>query len=191
MFVDVSHWQGEMDWEAAKNAGVTHAYIKASEGLYKDPRFEENWVKAKAAGIKRGAYHYFLNSVDWYAQAQFFHGVVGDDQGELEPALDVEDTGGVVRPGPILSWLRAVELAWGGIKPIIYTAWWFWDDYLDGTEWAKEYKLWVMSYTNGTEPWRIPKDWNGEYHLWQYTSTARGRDYGARSTYIDLNRYAV
>jgi lysozyme len=59
--VDVSHYQGEIDWLALRKSGVRFAYIKATEGAsLRDPRFAENWQRSHDAGIARGAYHYFL-----------------------------------------------------------------------------------------------------------------------------------
>src|SRR5262245_51070496 len=59
--IDVSKYQGAIDWEAAKSkGGVRFAWIKATEGGdRKDDRFEENWRGARAAGIPTGAYHFY------------------------------------------------------------------------------------------------------------------------------------
>ena len=58
--VDVSHYQGEIDWRALRQNGVRFAYIKATEGAsLRDPRFTENWRRSHDAGMVRGAYHYF------------------------------------------------------------------------------------------------------------------------------------
>src|SRR6476660_2447595 len=58
--IDVSHHQGEIDWPRVASDGVRFAYIKASEGgTVPDHRFRENWVEAKKAGLRRGAYHFF------------------------------------------------------------------------------------------------------------------------------------
>ena len=57
--IDVSKYQGEIDWPAARDSGVTFAWIKATEGGdYKDAYFDHNWQAAKDAGIVRGAYHF-------------------------------------------------------------------------------------------------------------------------------------
>ena len=73
IFIDVSHNNGVMDWEQAKSEGVTHAYIKASDGPdWHDPQFVANWAGAKAAGIQRGAYHFYRNYADPTPQAASF-----------------------------------------------------------------------------------------------------------------------
>ncbi len=57
--IDVSYWQGDIDWDAVRDAGVRFAFIKATEGGdHLDPKFLENWYAAKRAGIARGAYHF-------------------------------------------------------------------------------------------------------------------------------------
>src|SRR4051812_44035850 len=57
--VDVSKYQGEIDWQAAKASGVRFAWIKATEGGdHMDEKFYQNWQNAKAAGVPRGAYHF-------------------------------------------------------------------------------------------------------------------------------------
>jgi lysozyme len=58
--VDVSHHQGHIDWEAVAHDQITYAYMRATEGeTVVDAEFDKNWAAAAAAGIKRGAYHFF------------------------------------------------------------------------------------------------------------------------------------
>src|SRR5262245_10163417 len=57
--IDVSYWQGNIDWQKVSDAGIHFAYIKATEGGDRvDPRFLHNWNAAKEAGVPRGAYHF-------------------------------------------------------------------------------------------------------------------------------------
>jgi lysozyme len=57
--IDVSYWQGDIDWLKVREAGVHFAFIKATEGGdHLDPKFLENWEGAKRVGIARGAYHF-------------------------------------------------------------------------------------------------------------------------------------
>jgi lysozyme len=57
--IDVSKFQGDIDWNAVANSGIKFAWIKATEGGdYADARFQANWEGAKAAGIPHGAYHF-------------------------------------------------------------------------------------------------------------------------------------
>ncbi|RYH05608.1 MAG: hypothetical protein EON57_07475, partial [Alphaproteobacteria bacterium] len=58
--IDVSKYQGDIDWDTARKGGVSFAYLKATEGGDRvDQRFAENWRAARAAGMPRGAYHFF------------------------------------------------------------------------------------------------------------------------------------
>ena len=186
VFVDVSHNNGTMDWQQAKASGVTHAFIKASDGPdWHDPQFATNWQGAKEAGIQRGAYHYMRNYSTPTEQAQSFLATLGDDIGELPPVLDVEEDSPTTA-SDIWSWLLIVEEALS-TKPAIYTAKWIWDKRLDGTVWASDFPLWVANWTDADEP-LIPNDWN-DYWLWQYSNEGDGIRYGAQKVDIDLNRF--
>ena len=89
--VDVSHYQGDIDWQAAKAAGVDFAYIKASEGGdLRDDRFAANWAGTAEAGIKRGAYHYFSLCRPGRDQATNFIAMVPREAAALPHALDLE-----------------------------------------------------------------------------------------------------
>src|SRR5262249_32662331 len=71
--IDISHWQGTINWTGAKNSGLTFAFCKATEGTtYKDPSFAANWPAMKAVGLIRGAYHFGRPGSDAAAQAKFF-----------------------------------------------------------------------------------------------------------------------
>ncbi len=62
--IDISRWQGVVDWPAARANGVGFAYLKATEGGDTlDPLFRTNWAAAARAGVPRGAYHYFYSAV--------------------------------------------------------------------------------------------------------------------------------
>lgn len=86
--IDVSHWDGEIDWTAVKDAGVQFAYIKATEGTkFVDPDFTRNWEEASQAGLLVGAYHY-LTTDPFDLQAVNFSQVLPNSG--LPPALDFE-----------------------------------------------------------------------------------------------------
>ena len=71
--VDVSRYQGNIDWYQLKQHGVEFAFIKASEGKkLEDKKFKYNWEMAKDAGIARGAYHFYSPHIDWKIQARNF-----------------------------------------------------------------------------------------------------------------------
>ncbi len=89
--IDVSHHQGEIDWQALRASGIRFAYIKATEGAsFRDPRFAENWRRSREAGILRGAYHFFSLCKSGAEQAANFIAVTPVDPQSLPHALDVE-----------------------------------------------------------------------------------------------------
>src|ERR1043166_1347174 len=92
--VDVSHHQGTIDWSAVKTAGITFAYIKATEGTrYQDPAFVQNWSGAAGSGIVGGAYHFFTRDAPGEKQAENFLRVAPVDSNTLPPAIDLEFSG--------------------------------------------------------------------------------------------------
>ena len=89
--IDVSKFQGPIDWAQARAAGANFAYIKATEGGDRvDERFLENWRGAEQAGVARGAYHFFYFCTSAEVQARWFLANVPRDRGALPPALDLE-----------------------------------------------------------------------------------------------------
>lgn len=92
--IDVSHHQGRIDWGRVAQDDMAFAYIKATEGAdFVDSRFAENWRGADAAGLLRGAYHFFTLCTAGERQAQNFLRVVADDADALPPAVDLELAG--------------------------------------------------------------------------------------------------
>ncbi|WP_329686128.1 glycoside hydrolase family 25 protein [Longimicrobium sp.] len=183
--VDVSHWQGAIDWNRAAGDGVSFAFIKATEGGdYVDPAFAANWAGAAAAGIPRGAYHFYRPQTDAAAQAQHFLRTVQLRAGDLPPVLDVEVTDG--RPAAeiaagVRTWLQTVERATGR-RPIVYTRASFWTGQMGGGFGA--YPLWVAHY--GAAQPSIPADWS-RWAFWQHSDA--GRVAGITGD-VDLNWFA-
>src|SRR5258706_5555779 len=95
--LDVSHYQGAIDFAKLKAAGYKFAFMKATEGTgYTDEKFKTNWANAKSTGVLRGAYHFFRPSYDGVAQAKHFVSVMGAlHDGDLPPVLDLEVQDGV------------------------------------------------------------------------------------------------
>jgi lysozyme len=92
--IDVSSHQGEIDWERVAGDGIEFAYVKASEGGdFVDERFRDNWDGAAAAGLDRGAYHFFTFCRTGVEQAENFLRTMPSDPGALPPAVDLELAG--------------------------------------------------------------------------------------------------
>lgn len=177
--IDVSSWQGKIDWAKVKGSGVSFAFIKATEGVgYTNPRFKSDWSEAKLHGVIRGAYHFFDPGVSPADQARKFISTVGAlEPGDLPPALDLEgDKWNATNPNAriqmILSWLRAVEVGLG-LQPIIYTSFAFAKDILKtGTSReVSHYRLWIAHYTSAAQP-LIPPPWS-HWDFWQHTNHGR------------------
>lgn len=182
--VDVSHHQGAIDWAALAGDGVRFAYIKASEGGdHVDPRFAENWRAAGAAGLYRGAYHYFTRCRSGAAQAAHFLATVPPSREALPPALDLEHKG-PCQAGPTLPdvaaeaqvFLDLVEAGYGK-RPILYTTRAYHDAHLAGL--AGE-RFWLRALS-GRPDFR-----EDAWVVWQHSS--RGRRRGVAGP-VDLNYF--
>ncbi|HEX7313048.1 MAG TPA: glycoside hydrolase family 25 protein [Pyrinomonadaceae bacterium] len=169
--IDVSHYQGQVDWDAVKAAGCSFAFAKATEGTnVTDPYFEANWAGMKAAGLARGAYHFFRPAEDAAQQASHFLATVALKPGDLPPVIDVEvndNVAGSVIVEGLQTWLGAVEQA-TGVAPIIYTAAYFWNEYLNPG--FGRYPLWVAHYTSAATPSPLPDGW-ADWTFWQYSQS--------------------
>lgn len=92
--IDVSAHQGKIDWCQVRGSGVEFAYLKATEGGdWIDEHFAENWRGAAAAGLRRGAYHFFTLKRPGADQADNFLRTVPSDPQALPAAVDLEFTG--------------------------------------------------------------------------------------------------
>ena len=189
--IDVSKWQGDIDWAAVAAAGTRFAYIKATEGGdVVDDRFRENWSGARAAGIARGAYHFVYWCRPAHEQAQWFKTHIPRDPDALPPVLDAEWNGHSPTCRKRIPREEAVAMmrtlldeleAHTGKRPVIYTDIPFYRDVMaDGS--FGEYALWVR--TVAAEPQeKFP---GRRWHFWQYTTT--GRMAGIRGN-VDRNAF--
>jgi lysozyme len=167
--IDVSHYQGHVTWEAVKGAGCAFAFAKATEGAgVTDPFFATNWAGMKAAGLMRGAYHFYRAEQDAAQQAAHFLSVVQTQPGDLPPVLDIETGDGVTGGalvGGVQTWLDAVEPA-AGVTPIIYTNASFWNAQFNDQ--FGRYPLWIAHY--GPSPSPLPRGWT-DWTFWQYSQS--------------------
>jgi GH25 family lysozyme M1 (1,4-beta-N-acetylmuramidase) len=187
--VDVSHWQGRMDWSMAAVNGVHFAFMKASEGkTFADSQFATSWQNARTAGILRGAYHFYRFAYSPIEQADHFLEVVGTDLGELPLVVDVEDTKNnksqTNTANDLKKCLEYLEQQTGR-RPIIYTAAWWWNPHVGVAGWENGYPLWVANYTSADSP-TMPRAWQ-TWLFWQFTSTGGGNLYGTTGSNIDQN----
>ena len=167
--IDVSHFQGDVDWQQVARAGMSFAFAKATEGItYTDPRFAANWAGIQAAGLLRGAYHFFEANDDAAAQAQHFLATVQLAAGDLPPVLDVETTAGMSNSqiwSGVSTWLQLVEQETGR-QPLLYTAPGFWNAHQPDLALTR-YPLWLADYA--TQP-TLPTGWTS-WLFWQHSQT--------------------
>ena len=183
--VDVSEWQGNIDWGAVAASGVAFAVTRVSDGFYQDPYFDQNWAGIRNAGMVRGVYQFFRPGRDAVGQADLLLRRIGSLQpGDLPPVLDVEVTDGV---GPaemnaqIHRWVDRIR-AGTGRAPMIYTGSYFWDDNVGTGDFA-DLPLWLPAYS----PWcpRLPNAW-ARWRIHQYSSDGNVPGIGGR---VDVNRF--
>jgi GH25 family lysozyme M1 (1,4-beta-N-acetylmuramidase) len=170
--VDVSVYQGSINWAAVKSSGVAFAIARIGDGTYKDTTFETNWNGIKDAGLIRGSYQFFEPGEDPNVQANIVISKVGRlGAGDLPVMLDVEVTGGqspATITAHIHQWVDAVT-AGTGKQPFIYTGAYFWDGNVKSPDFGS-LALDVAWY--GTNCPGIPSEWsNWTFH--QFTSSGR------------------
>jgi lysozyme len=183
--IDVSSYQGEIDWKRVKAAGVIFAFARVSDGLAViDQRFPDNYAAMKRAGLHRGAYQFFRASVDPKAQADLLLATVRPlGLPDLPLVADVETADGMppeeVR-ARLGKWLAHVEKRTRR-RPIVYTSPAM-GEVLGGEFGA--HPLWVAHYQVDCPT--VPVGWE-RWTFWQHSSD--GRVPGVSGP-VDLNRFA-
>ena len=168
--VDVTYYQGTIDWNQVEASGVTFAYARVSDGLNPDAAFSNNYAGIKAAGMIRGAYQMFRPGQDPLAQAELLLSSIGTiGPGDLPPALDVEVADGQnpVNIGyAIQEWVAIIEQATGR-TPIIYTGRYFWNDSVYSPD-SGTNPLWIADWSVACPD--TPSLWD-DWAFWQYTGS--------------------
>ncbi len=172
--IDVSHYQGSIDWKTvAKSGHVGYVYIKATESnTIIDETYLYNITEARRHGLKAGSYHFFRPGVNAKAQYDNFRKVVNRKHQDLLPLIDVEVTGGVTVEtlhSRLQEFLRLVTDEYGR-RPIIYTGKNFYNKYFAPYPNFKAYKFMIAQYTPQEEPYLNGGD---DFLIWQYTGHGR------------------
>lgn len=172
--IDVSVHSGVVDWTKVAAAGHGFAILKATEGVdLADSAFHSHWREAAAAGLVRGAYHFYVTEDAPEQQAAFFIATVQLQPGDLAPIVDIEWVGHHTADGwqdSLLVFIRRLQDHYG-VAPIIYTSPHFWSDHFKGkiSEELAPYPLWIAEY-DVPQP-TVPATWS-TWHMWQYQGDA-------------------
>ena len=170
--IDVSHWQGEINWTKVYEAGYRFVFIKATEGVnFVDPNLEKNVEGAKKAGLLVGVYHFaHPESNKPEDEARFFLSVAGKyvKNGYLKPVLDLEkgcNLGSEKLTEWVLRWAKTIFVE-TGVEPIIYVNSYYATNCLENP--VTKYDLWIAHWTY--DPALQPNTgiWS-KWKFWQYS----------------------
>ncbi len=186
--VDVSSYQGEINWKAIEKENITFAFIKATEGSsYKDRFFEKNIKNIAKTDIVAGAYHFLSFESDGKAQAENFIASVDKRKIALPPVIDVELYGEYNVKPPKASEVRAIldDMVAAlyeeyGRYPIIYTNRRAYLLYISGE--YEECDIWMCDLVKKPT---LPDE--REWRFWQYSHTETLPGYKGDEAHIDMN----
>ncbi len=196
--VDISHWQGEVDFTMTKRAGASFVIVKACQNLWPDDQFARSWENAKKANLLRGAYHFFDmrdGSANAKQQARYFADLLQDDMGELRPVLDFESPG--INGYPeipehdeavrIVTQFMEAFYQKTNVYPMLYTNLCGVERLSPLTEFLSTKELWIAWYYTKS---RTPKygSWPN-WRIWQYKATGNGHLFGVESNGLDMNAF--
>ena len=171
--VDVSRHQGEIDWARLAAAGVDFAYLKATEGGdWTDPQFARNWRGAEAAGIPRGAYHFFTFCRAPEEQAAHVLRTVPQERSALPLAVDVEyggncsDYGSEAAVRQRLDRFLQILTDSLGYAPVLYAVFESYPDFVEDR--YPESPVWIQNLVVNPSLER-GRDWT----IWQWSKAGR------------------
>lgn len=184
--IDVSTWQGDINWNKVKADGIEFAMLRSSFGKENpdkqtDNKFWQNYKNAKAAGMPIGAYHYsYATTVeDAKKEAAFFLSIVKGCQFEYPVAFDIEDPSQMYLGKDritdiIMAFCERVQAA--GYYVSLYTNLDWISNRIDMSR-AKAFDVWLAQ-------WSSKPTYNGSFGMWQYTS---GGSVSGISGNVDMN----
>jgi GH25 family lysozyme M1 (1,4-beta-N-acetylmuramidase) len=188
--IDVSKHQARVDWAKVAAAGFKFGFARAIDdktGTTADPQLKNNLAGMQAAGLFRGAYHFFRPNRNVTAAANLFVSLLGRlAPGDLNPVIDVESADGAnaaKMTDGVARWIDIVE-AGVGRQVIIYTFAAFWKSQMGNTARFNNHPLWIAHFTNAAQP-NIPSVWS-TFTFWQHTE--KGKAPGVAGN-VDLDRF--
>jgi GH25 family lysozyme M1 (1,4-beta-N-acetylmuramidase) len=195
--IDVSHWQGTINWPSVAAAGKQFAFEKATESTsYVDPTMDTNVSGGKAAGLLMGVYHFArpdTSANDAVNEATHFVNGGGKymTAGYLHPVLDLE-AGADLGKAALSQWVNsfcATVKSLAGVDPLIYCNTNYAANYVDSS--VSAHDLWIANWstsygdptTTGSPPTGV---WGGTWDFWQHTSSGAVAGIAGR---VDLDVY--
>ena len=186
--VDVSSYQGDIDWSVLEAQNIKFAFIKATEGSgFVDPMFRENYGQAQKTALRVGAYHFFSYDSSGKTQAEHFISVVPKTENMLPPVIDVEFYGDNEKHPPAsaavkkeLSAMIETLKEHYGRYPVIYAV-------------KKSYDLYIADAFSECDIWirdiifkpRLSD--RRAWTFWQYTNRKKLEGYNGKEKFIDMN----
>lgn len=185
--VDVSHYQGDVNWQTIQDQGIKFAFIKATEGSsHVDESVRNNLENITATDLKRSCYHFFSFDSPGETQAENFISNVGKDEIDMPPVVDIEYYADKSLNKPSLEEAEAILTPLlqkleehYGVKPIIYTTLPVYARYV--RENYSDYPLWIRC--TQLEPDLM------NWQFWQFSDQGRLEGYNGDEPCIDLNVY--
>lgn len=182
--IDVSKWQGEIDWAKVKKSGIQFAMLRCGYGMFSgqhDEYFETNYKNAKANGIPVGAYHYsYAKSADEAKrEADYCLSLLKGKSFEFPIAFDIEDKSQQDLPNStiteiIKTFCETLENA--GHYVSVYANLWWYNNKIDA-DIPKLYDAWLAQ-------WSDAPTLKGDFGMWQYTSNGSVDGISGR---VDMN----
>lgn len=187
--IDVSQWQGDINWQYVKDSGVDFAIIRSGYGKelsQEDPKFRQNMAGAQAAGIDCGTYwySYALTVEEAYQEAEVCYEIIKDYDFTYPVYFDIEESSqqnlSTAQVSAIVDAFCSRLQEKGYYVGVYSCASFLTTKIYDSV--LEKYDVWVAHYTNASKP-----DFYGDYGIWQYTSNGAAQVNGIYTETLDLN----
>ena len=185
--VDVSSYQGEINWQRLSEQDIDFAFIKATEGSgYSDESFESNLAEALKTKLYIGTYHFFSFDSSGVAQAENFINTVPKTSGMLAPVIDLEFYGDYYKSpkdkDKVIPEVEAMAKAleeYYETEPILYVTCKSYMRYIKNTA-LEKYPIWIRNVY--FKPLNV-----GNWAFWQYADDSKLEGYSGNEECIDMN----
>jgi lysozyme len=193
--VDVSHWEGTVNWPTVKASGKDFAFTKATEGMtYTDDTFTANMVNGKNAGMLMGAYHFARpDNNTAIAEADRFAGVMAPylNKNYLRPVLDLETGGGTFTKAQLSQWGNDFIhrfLNDTGVECLLYSGHNYSVNYVDSS--LNGWDLWFANYPTTPDPQNGGPNLGTSFNHWEIWQYADDGTVPGISGAVDMNAAA-